>query len=76
MRLSMLDIYKSVKHIQRLLWKDDDLIGQETLFKLQEYVAEFALRVAEQCDRNSGDSDIVQDLAKNFPWLYKIEQED
>lgn len=50
--------------LQRTAWKDDDYMSQETLFELQEKLADFALLVAQNENR-------VEDLAKAFPWLYK-----
>lgn len=31
-------MYNEVKKIQQMLWKNDDLLEQETLFDLQDYV--------------------------------------
>ena len=28
-------MYKEIKKVQELLWKDDDMMNQETLFELQ-----------------------------------------
>lgn len=58
-------MYENLKKIQKLLWKDDDLMRQETLFELQELVAELTLKAAEKENK-------VDDLLKNFKWLYKI----
>lgn len=50
--------------IQEMLWRDDDRMNQETLFALQDYVAELALNVANK-ERK------VDKLVKKFPWLYE-----
>ena len=56
--------YEKVCEIQKLLWKDDDMMCQETLFALQEKFADYALEVAMREGR-------CDDLVKTFPWLYK-----
>jgi len=56
-------MYESIAHIQKLLWKDDDRMDQETLFELQEYVAKLALGIAQKEGR-------VDDLLREFPYLY------
>lgn len=57
-------MYDDLKKLQKLLWKHDDMMDQETLFELQELVAEMALKAA-QAERKVGD------LVKSFPWLYQ-----
>ena len=57
-------MYNKLKAIQKLLWKDDDMIEQETLFDLQNLVAKLTLEVAEKENK-------VEDLVKSFKWLYK-----
>lgn len=57
-------MYKELKEIQMLLWKDDDRMEQDTLFDLQEKVAELTLKIAEKENR-------ITDLVRSFPWLYK-----
>jgi hypothetical protein len=57
-------MYDELKKIQKLLWKSDDRMDQETLFELQDYVAEVTLKVAQE--ENKDD-----DLVKSFPWLYE-----
>ena len=56
--------YDMVKEIQALLWENDDLMDQDTLFALQKKVSEYALTIAER----EGKCD---DLVKTFPWLYE-----
>lgn len=58
------DILKRLIKVQKLLWKNDDLMNQETLFDLQDEVQTLVLKVAE--DTNSTDI-----ILKEFPWLYK-----
>ncbi|NLY38596.1 MAG: hypothetical protein GX044_04755 [Firmicutes bacterium] len=57
--------FNDLLEIQKLLWKNDDLMEQETLFELQDKVSELALKMA-------GDNPLKQDLLlREFPWLYK-----
>jgi len=58
------DILKRLIKVQKLLWNNDDLMNQETLFDLQDEVQTLVLKVAE--DTNSTDI-----ILKEFPWLYK-----
>lgn len=58
------DILKRLIKVQKLLWNNDDLMDQETLFYLQDEVQTLVLKVAE--DTNSTDI-----ILKEFPWLYK-----
>lgn len=50
--------------IQKLAWKNDDRMDQETLFDLQDRIAEMALVIANNENR-------VDDLIKAFPWVYE-----
>jgi hypothetical protein len=59
-------MYAELKKIQKLIWKDDDRMDQDTLFELQNYVAKVILDVANKEKKTS-------DLIKSFPWLYKTE---
>jgi len=56
-------VYKKLEKILELLWRDDDRMDQDTLFELQDYVADVALEVAE-------DEGMVEQLVAKFPWLY------
>lgn len=58
------DILKRLIKVQKLLWNNDDLMNQETLFDLQDEVQTLVLKVAE--DTNSTDI-----ILKEFHWLYK-----
>jgi hypothetical protein len=53
--------------LQKLLWKDDDLMCQETLFSVQAKLQELVLKVA---------IDIKEEntILTEFPWLYREEQ--
>lgn len=55
--------YSKIKEIQQLVWKDDDRMDQETLFELQERVADLALAIAT-------NEDETEDLVHTFPFLY------
>ena len=57
-------MYKDIKRVQELLWKDDDLMNQETLFELQELVAELTLKIANREKKTA-------QLVKDFPHLYE-----
>lgn len=41
-------MYGELKKIQKLVWKHDDLMDQETLFELQEELAVLTLKIAEK----------------------------
>lgn len=56
-------MYNEIVHIQKLVWKDDDRMDQETLFELQENVADLALMIAQKEGK-------AEQLVKEFPWLY------
>lgn len=64
-------MYEKLEKIQELLWKDDDRIDQDTLFELQDRVAELILEVA--VDEGSKT---VNRLISKFPWLYKVKGDD
>jgi len=57
--------YNELKEIQKLLWKHDDMMMQDTLFQLQEKVAGLILKVANKEKK-------VDDLIESFPWLYEV----
>lgn len=60
-------LYNELKDINKLAWRDDDLMRQETLFELQEKLAEILLSVARDCGETAQN-----DLVKSFPWLYSF----
>ena len=57
-------IYGELVNLQKLAWKDDDLMSQDTLFDVQDTLADMLLRVARECGK-------TEDLVKTFPWLYR-----
>jgi len=56
-------MYEKLKKIQTLIWRDDDLMSQDTLFELQEEFTNLLLEVAQKENK-------TEDLVKSFPWLY------
>ena len=60
-------MYEKLEKIQELLWRNDDLMDQDTLFELQDKVAELILEVA-----GKEGPKIVDRLVSKFPWLYKV----
>jgi hypothetical protein len=61
-------MYNDIKKIQKLVWKDDDMMNQETLFELQGLVAEFALKIANREKKTA-------QLLRDFPFLYESNTE-
>lgn len=59
----MRKLYTRIVNIQKLIWKNDDILDQNDLFDLQEKIADLALAIAE----NENKTD---DLVEKFPWLY------
>ena len=60
-------MYNELKEIQKLIFKGDDLMDQDTLFELQDRITELTLTVAIKENKTN-------DLVKSFPWLYKVEE--
>ena len=60
-------MYEKLEKIQELLWKNDDLMDQDTLFELQDKGAELILEVA-----GKEGPKTVDRLVKKFPWLYTV----
>ena len=60
------EIYKELKTINALAWEDDDLMMQETLFELQDRIANLLLVVAQDIGNTA-----LNDLCDTFPYLYK-----
>ena len=57
-------IYNKLKNIQKLAWADGgDLMTQETLFTLQDELADFLLDIATEYG-------MTKDLMQSFPYLY------
>ena len=61
-------MYEKLEKIQELLWRNDDMMMQETLFELQDYVADLLLKVAEKEGK-------VDELVAEYPWLYRAVEE-
>lgn len=60
-------MYEELKEVQILLWKDGgDSINQESLFAVQEKLAEVLYKVAIKEKH-------INDLVSSFPWLYEEE---
>ena len=59
-------VFKELIKAQKLLWKDDDLMQQETLFKLQDLIAKLLLNIARE-HVSYGELFLI----KEFPYLYK-----
>lgn len=60
-----MELFKDITEILGLAWKDDDRMDQETLFDLQEKIAELALKIASREHK-------VDELVKKFPWAYEV----
>ena len=56
--------YDKIEEILSLAWRNDDRMDQETLFDLQDRLAEFALKIAQ-------DEWCVDRLIKKFPRIYE-----
>ena len=61
-------MYEKLKEIQQLLWKNDDLMDQDTLFELQDKFAKLTLEIAEKENK-------IEDLIETFSWLYNKEND-
>ena len=57
-------MYEKIKEILGLCWRDDDRMDQETLFELQEKVADLLLQVAY-------DEGKQEECLEEFGWIYK-----
>jgi len=56
-------MFNELKEILKLAWENDDMIMQETLFELQDRLAEVTLQAAKTESQK-------KQLVKEFPWLY------
>lgn len=61
------DIFNELMTINTLAWQDDDIMRQETLFDVQEKVANLLLAVAQDIGESA-----LKDLCKAFPYLYNM----
>lgn len=57
-------MYRKLKKIMQLIWKDNDRIDQVTLYEVQDKLADVLLIVAEEESQ-------MKDLVKSFPWVYE-----
>ena len=57
------ETYRRMKSLLALAWKNDDYMSQESLFELQQKLANYTLDAASDCGE-------VFSLADEFPWLY------
>lgn len=60
-------LYDELVDIQKLLWQDDDMMAQDTLFDVQDRFADILFRIAEYSGK-------VDELVKQFPWIYKAKE--
>lgn len=67
--MTMNEVYDALKEIQLLAWSGDDLLSQDTLFEIQDKLADLTLKAAVSAGRG-------KDLAATFPWLYTIEKKE
>lgn len=67
--MTMNEVYDALKEIQLLAWSGDDLMSQDTLFEIQDKLADLTLKAAVASGRGS-------DLAATFPWLYTVEKKE
>lgn len=63
---NMKEVYEDLKELQLLVWSGDDLMSQDTLFEIQDKLADLTLNVAVAAGRD-------EDLVATFPWLYTTE---
>lgn len=63
--MKLANVYEKIVELQEIAWRGDDLMEQEDLIELQSKIAKLALELANYLGK-------VSELAKKFPWLYKI----
>ena len=56
-------MYKELKKLQELMWKNEDMPDQEDWFEMQDLMAELVLKAAVREKK-------TDDLIKTFPFLY------
>ena len=66
-KTTMTDVYTALKALQKLAWRDDDMMRQETLFEMPDMLTDLSLKVANECGKAS-------DLAAAFPYLYRVKE--
>lgn len=62
------DIYDGMKEVLRLAWESDDLMSQDTLFQIQDKLANLALLSAVAARQE-------EDLVREFPYIYTFGEE-
>ncbi|MBO5918714.1 MAG: hypothetical protein J6Q14_08120 [Oscillospiraceae bacterium] len=62
------DIYDGMKEVLRLAWDCDDLMSQDTLFQIQDKLADLALITAVAARQE-------KDLVREFPYIYTFGEE-
>lgn len=62
------DIYDGMKEVLRLAWEGDDLMSQDTLFEIQDKLANLALITAVAARQE-------EDLVREFPYIYTFGEE-
>ena len=62
----MKEVYEDLKELQLLAWSGDDLMSQDTLFEIQNKLADLTLKAASAVGQE-------RELAAAFPWLYTVE---
>lgn len=60
-------LYEELIDIQKLLWRDDDMMEQDTLFEVQDKFANILLMIANKAGK-------VDELVKTFPWIYETKE--
>ena len=63
---NMKEVYEDLKELQLLVWSGDDLMSQDTLFEIQDKLADLTLKAAAAVGQE-------RELAAAFPWLYTVE---
>ena len=62
-------IFDKLCAVQKLAWDGDDIMDQETLFELQDKLAEISLSFASKISPQKVDK-----LVEQFPWLYTVKE--
>ena len=57
------ECFETLVKIFELIWKDDDLMEQDTLFTLQDLVSDALLRAS----NSEGNAELVE----KFPWAFE-----
>lgn len=60
------DIFNKLMEIQDLIWEEDDMLSQESLFEVQNITAKLVLNLANDLEKGSI-------LIEKYPWLYRRE---